>query len=66
MPSNFILLYITTVFIASILPGPSMLLALTHGMQFGSKLRFDCQLVNCSVALVAVADGLVCLEHQVI
>ena len=31
------LIYLTTVFIASILPGPSMILALTHGMQFGVR-----------------------------
>lgn len=31
------LVYFTTVFIASIIPGPSMILALTHGMQFGVR-----------------------------
>lgn len=31
------LLYFTTVFVASIIPGPSMMLALTHGMQFGVR-----------------------------
>lgn len=31
------LLYFSTVFIASIIPGPSMILALTHAMQFGIR-----------------------------
>jgi len=31
------ILYFTTVFIASIIPGPSMILALTHGIQFGIR-----------------------------
>jgi len=35
MTFNFILLYTITVFIASIIPGPSMLLAISHGMQHG-------------------------------
>ena len=52
MSSNFILLYITTVFIASILPGPSMLLALTHGMQFGAKRTIASAMGNVTISLV--------------
>ena len=37
MSFNFVLLFSMTVFVASIIPGPSMLLALTHGMQYGAK-----------------------------
>jgi len=51
MSSNFILLYITTVFIASILPGPSMLLALTHGMQFGAKRTIASAMGNVTISL---------------
>jgi len=52
MSSNFVLLYITTVFIASILPGPSMLLALTHGMQFGAKRTIASAMGNVTISLV--------------
>jgi len=34
---EFWILYATTVLIASLVPGPSMLLALTHGSKFGAK-----------------------------
>ena len=37
MSLEFLLLYVTTVFVASIIPGPSMLLALTHGMKYGAR-----------------------------
>jgi homoserine/homoserine lactone efflux protein len=37
MNLKFILLYSITVFIASIIPGPSMLLALNHGIKYGLK-----------------------------
>ena len=52
MSSNFMLLYMTTVFIASILPGPSMLLALTHGMQFGAKRTIASAMGNLTVTLI--------------
>lgn len=35
---DFWFLYIITVFIASIIPGPSMILALTHGLKYGAKV----------------------------
>lgn len=52
MSLNFILIYITTLFIASILPGPSMLLALTHGMQFGVRRTIASALGNVTVTLI--------------
>lgn len=42
----------TTVFIASILPGPSMLLALTHGMQFGAKRTLASAMGNLTITLI--------------
>ncbi|WP_321315120.1 LysE family translocator [Halarcobacter sp.] len=35
---NFWIVYVFTVFVASIIPGPSMILALTHGIKHGSRL----------------------------
>jgi len=59
MSVNFVLLYATTVFIASIIPGPSMLLALTHGMQFGARRSIASAMGNLSVtilqALISIA-----------
>jgi len=52
MTLNFMLLYVTTVFIASILPGPSMLLALTHGMQFGAKRTIASAMGNLTITLI--------------
>ncbi len=52
MTLNFIFLYSMTVFIASILPGPSMLLALTHGMQYGAKKTIASALGNVTVTLI--------------
>jgi len=52
MTLNFIFLYSVTVFIASIIPGPSMLLALTHGMQYGAKKTIASALGNVMVTLI--------------
>jgi threonine/homoserine/homoserine lactone efflux protein len=52
MSVSFILLYCMTVFIASIIPGPSMLLALTHGMQFGARRTTASALGNVTVTLM--------------
>ncbi len=52
MSVEFTLLYISTVFIASIIPGPSMLLALTHGMQYGAKRTVASAMGNVTVTLV--------------
>lgn len=51
MTLNFLFLYSITVFIASILPGPSMLLALAHGMQYGAKKTIASALGNVTVTL---------------
>jgi len=52
MTLHFIFLYSMTVFIASILPGPSMLLALTHGMQYGARKTIASALGNVTVTLI--------------
>lgn len=52
MSFSFLLLYILTVFIASIIPGPSMLLALTHGMHYGARRTVASALGNVTVTLV--------------
>lgn len=52
MSLNFMLLYITTVFIASIIPGPSMLLALTNGMRYGARRTIASAMGNVTVTLV--------------
>jgi homoserine/homoserine lactone efflux protein len=52
MSFNFILLFSMTVFVASIIPGPSMLLALTHGMHYGAKRTLVSALGNVMVTLI--------------
>ncbi len=52
MSLEFLLLFSATVFLASIIPGPSMLLALTHGMNYGAKRTTASALGNVSVTLV--------------
>jgi len=52
MSFNFILLFSMTVFVASIIPGPSMLLALTHGMQFGAKRTIASAMGNVTVTII--------------
>ena len=49
MSFDFFLIYSVTVFVASIVPGPSMLLALTHGMKYGAKRTIVSALGNVSV-----------------
>ena len=55
MSLNFILLFTATLFIASIIPGPSMLLALTHGMQFGAKRTIASAMGNVTITLIQAA-----------
>jgi homoserine/homoserine lactone efflux protein len=43
---EFFLIYLTTVFVASIVPGPSMILALTHGVRYGAKKTMATALGN--------------------
>jgi len=52
MSFNFLFIYIMTIFIASILPGPSMLLALTHGMNYGARRTLSSAMGNVTVTLV--------------
>ncbi len=52
MSFQFILFFSMTVFVASIIPGPSMLLALTHGMQYGAKRALASALGNVTVTLL--------------
>jgi len=52
MSLNFVLLFSMTVFIASIIPGPSMLLALTHGMHFGVKRTIVSAIGNVTVTMI--------------
>lgn len=49
MTFHFLVLYGVTVFVATIIPGPSMLLALTHGMQFGIRRTVASALGNVTV-----------------
>ncbi|PLY06233.1 MAG: LysE family translocator [Arcobacter sp.] len=49
---DFWLLYIPTVFIASIIPGPSMLLALTHGLKYGTKISTITALGNAIASMI--------------
>jgi threonine/homoserine/homoserine lactone efflux protein len=55
MSFEFILVYSVTVFIASIVPGPSMLLALTHGMKYGVRRTMVSASGNLLVTLVQAA-----------
>ncbi|MCE0495544.1 LysE family translocator [Vibrio salinus] len=52
MTFSFILIFALTVFVASIIPGPSMLLALTHGMCYGVKRTLASAMGNVSVTLI--------------
>ena len=52
MSFEFFLIYSVTVFVASIVPGPSMLLALTHGMKYGAKRTIASALGNVSITLL--------------
>lgn len=55
MSFQFFLVYSITIFVASIIPGPSMLLALTHGMKYGAKRTIASALGNVSVTLLQAA-----------
>lgn len=51
-PLEFWVLYIITVFVASIIPGPSMLLALTHGLKYGTKISLAAALGNTVASMI--------------
>lgn len=55
MSCEFILVYSVTIFIASIVPGPSMLLALTHGMKYGVRRTMASAFGNLAVTLLQAA-----------
>lgn len=52
MTLEFWMLYTLTVFLASIIPGPSMLLALSHGMRFGARRTVATALGNVCASLI--------------
>ena len=58
MSFNLIMLFVLTVFVASIIPGPSMLLALTHGMRYGAKKTIASAMGNVTVTLVQASISL--------
>ena len=55
MSLEFWLLYALTVFLASISPGPSMLLALTHGMKYGARRTMATAAGNVVASLLQAA-----------
>lgn len=52
MDFNFWLVYASVVFAASIIPGPSMLLALTHGIKYGYKRATATALGNTTASIL--------------
>jgi len=52
MSLKFILIYSATVFIASITPGPSMLLALNHGIKYGARRTLATAFGNVTATLI--------------
>lgn len=52
MSLEFTLLYAFTVFVASITPGPSMMLALDHGIRYGARRTVVTALGNVTATLV--------------
>ncbi|MBL4831234.1 MAG: LysE family translocator [Aliivibrio sp.] len=52
MSLELILIFSLTVFVTSIIPGPSMLLALTHGMQYGAKKTIISALGNVTATFI--------------
>jgi homoserine/homoserine lactone efflux protein len=55
MSFKFFLIYSITIFVASISPGPSMLLALSHGMKYGAKRTIASACGNLSVTFLQAA-----------
>ena len=52
MDIGFWFVYASVVFVASIIPGPSMLLALTHGIKYGYKRSFVTALGNTTASII--------------
>ncbi|WDP90985.1 MAG: LysE family translocator [Desulfobacter sp.] len=59
MSFKFVLLFSLTVFIASIIPGPSMLLALTHGMRYGARRTMASAMGNVTVTLIQASVSII-------
>lgn len=59
MTLDFLLLFSMTVFIASIIPGPSMLLAISHGMQFGTRRSLASAMGNVTITLIQALISIV-------
>lgn len=55
MSFEFWLFYAITIFLASIIPGPSMLLALTHGIRYGARRTMASALGNVTTSLLQAA-----------
>jgi threonine/homoserine/homoserine lactone efflux protein len=59
MSYDFLMLYTMTIFVATIIPGPSMILALTHGGRYGTKRTIASALGNLSITLIqAIISGI--------
>jgi len=52
MSFEHVFIFAVTVFVVSIIPGPSMLLALSHGMYYGSRKSLASALGNVSVTFI--------------
>jgi threonine/homoserine/homoserine lactone efflux protein len=52
MSLQFLLIYSLTVFLASIIPGPSMVLALTHGIRYGARRTIATALGNATASFL--------------
>ena len=52
MSLEHLLIFAATVFVVSIIPGPSMLLALTHGMYYGTRKSLASALGNVTVTFI--------------
>lgn len=58
MSVEFFCLYLGTAFLASIIPGPSMLLALSHGIRYGAKPTMATALGNVAASLLQAAAAI--------
>jgi len=62
MNFEYLMIYITTVFVASIIPGPSMLLALNHGIKYGIRPGVMTALGNVTATLIQALVSVVGLS----
>lgn len=58
MSYEFFFLYLCSVFLASIIPGPSMLLALSHGIRYGAKATMATAAGNVVASLLQAAAAI--------